>query len=115
MKNELDKDPEQGHYEYIKGKMNFGYLSCYMNEQSVGCVLHWLYVYGGLSLSENVQVGEGKVSLYHKEVLEYTWSGNVPIFTLAPSIDAYDRKRFNFIILDQNRYFDYMTKSCGLF
>jgi hypothetical protein len=51
------------------------------NGKSVGRILHAINMYCGLQIAEEVQVGDGKVSLHGLPLAEYIWEGgDIPVF-----------------------------------
>lgn len=50
--------------------------------KSVGNIMHWIYVYGNLSVAEDIQIGENNVYYNGKLLCEFNISSenNIPIF-----------------------------------
>lgn len=67
-----------------------------------GNVIHWIYTYSMLSVAENVQVGNGTVTLHGEDFATYTFDDklNIPVF------DFCNKDKHDWIIDNQRIYLE---------
>lgn len=79
--NELEQ--ERLRYENMQFSRKMWYSE--YTGQSVGKIIHFLYVYGGLNASDYCQIGNGEIIYYGKRVGVYHWEKigdlDIPIFS----------------------------------
>jgi hypothetical protein len=73
---------------------------------SLGNVIHWLYVYGTLQIAEICTVGDGYVK-YHDFMMKFKFTDENPHI---PYFYDLDNENFNFILENQMYYLDGLKK-----
>lgn len=67
-------------YENMSQDHQFGWYSRY-KPKSFGCVLHWVYVYAGLSVADRVEFkNDHVISIGGGCEVGYKWENDIPVF-----------------------------------
>lgn len=102
-----EKSQDQIHFENLYVKHKGGWWTNHPS-QSVGNIIHWLYVYGTLDIAERVTVGNGFVNLYDKPLCQFKFTEENP--NLPYFFDFIDPEKYDFIINSQNHYLNGLKK-----
>ena len=74
--------------------------------ESLGNIIHWLYVYGTLQIAENCTVGDGYVN-YHNFNIKFKFTDEHPHI---PYFYSLDNDKYDFILENQMYYLDGLKK-----
>lgn len=80
-------------FENLSAKHESGWYRAHPYK-SIGCVMHWLYVYSDLNISDNCSFNlQGNVKLGGEKLASYTFDDELqmPVFIFAPEYDWIDK------------------------
>jgi hypothetical protein len=105
----MEKSQEQIGFENLYLNSKGGFWAHY-EPGTMGNILHWLHVYGTLNIAESVQLGDGKITWYGRPMLKYRDNPECPDVPYFYDLDDNYKGKFDFILINQERYLNGLKK-----
>ena len=77
---------------------------------TLGNILHWLQTYGTLNLAEGVQLGNGQITWFGRDLMKYKENPECPDVPYFYDLNPYYKGNFDFVLHNQEIYLNGLKK-----